>query len=447
MTLFLSNDQQEKYIEQLYRYLQGILCQHTQIKCLQFSSSSSTFEFYSCPMKWLDEISLFDYPFHSIVRQTLERFHYKYDGCSMKICIYFFCQFYYYFKRFHEKKIFEYVEEILQQSLEYTKDHLCQSFESVNLEFFQRLCRSQHIYAQCLYEMYLFYPSIPFDHLHHLIRIKSCEEKCHFIPSLLLPYSHHQRSLQGTHRTIFLDGYLLEDYHHLGYRSNVKIKSVSSQSTWMNLIQSILREYQIEMIICTGTIDSRLKEQSNCNYLENISIRILRSFDEQILLHYLTDLDPDVNIISLDYHPYPDDPSLIQINHGCTLLHYIPSELFIDVKQEQFQHCFGRFKQILQTKMFLKGSGEFERELFQYWNRKNDYQCIEEQIAIEGFQQCLQLFYEDLQLKKDLYEMNFIDDYLSKFDAWKCSFELVKILFEIDSIVKILDQEQINSDL
>ena len=49
-----------------------------------------------------------------------------------------------------------------------------------------------------------------------------------------------------------------------------------------NLVSKVnlYRRYYVEMVSCTGTIDSKLIEQSTWNYLENISVRILRSFDD-----------------------------------------------------------------------------------------------------------------------------------------------------------------------
>ncbi|CAF4933544.1 unnamed protein product, partial [Rotaria socialis] len=79
--------------------------------------------------------------------------------------------------------------------------------------------------------------------------------------------------IQGPQRTLLIDGYILEDYVHVGYNNKLKLKQVSAKSSWIYVISSILNQYSIDIILCSGTIDEKLKDLNRDNkriFVENI---------------------------------------------------------------------------------------------------------------------------------------------------------------------------------
>ncbi|CAF4285703.1 unnamed protein product, partial [Rotaria sp. Silwood2] len=89
-------------------------------------------------------------------------------------------------------------------------------------------------------------------------------------------------------------------------------------------------------------------------------------------------------------------------------------------------------------------SGEFENNLYKYWYDKKENSSIEYNIAYECFLEYLQLFINELLKHKESFEKNLIDDFDSKFDAWKTSIELLKILMQIDNVVQIIDNDDLS---
>ena len=455
MTRFLAIDQLSGYIRQLDSLVCSSMCDHITIKCIQSSSSSP--QFVSCPVRLLDELPL-SHPCHSIVLQAFQSFHEQYEGCSAKTLIFFLTRFYEYFQPFCEeknllfqKKIFEHLEEILHQSFLVAERLFAQTF-TIDVDLLHRLCRNQSLYADGLHQAYLHFTSFQphlthaelcdrFTDLHSLTRVKFLQEKCLFLPGILLPATD---ITPGYRRTVLIDGYLLEDYRHLGYKNPLKLKPTNAQSSWIRLIRSIVDEYSIEMILCSGTVDDRIKDHLSC--IGNLPISTLRALGENSILHYLTDVNEDEHIRLFNYLPVPDDPSLIMIEQGATLLHYVPLETLIDLKHERLQHCLARLRHILRANLYLNGSGEFESRLDRYWSDQQDVLGVEEQIALDGFRHCLQAFVEALANRGDLFEKNLIDDCASKVEAWKVSLDLVKILLQIDCVVQIVPNDEL-SDL
>ena len=94
--------------------------------------------------------------------------------------------------------------------------------------------------------------------------------------------------------------------------------------------------------------------------------------------------------------------------------------------------------------MYLNGSGEFEDRLIKYWYDKNENLSIEYNLAYDCFIECLQLFVKEICRRKECFEKNLIDDFDSKFDAWKTSIELLKILMQIDNVVQIVNDEDLS---
>ena len=449
MSRFLAVDRLSAYLRQLDSLVCSSLCDHTTMKCLQSSS-----QFVSCPVRLLDELPL-SHPCHSIVLQALQTFHDQYDGCSTRTLIYFLTRFYEYLQPFceeknpvFEKKIFQHLEEILNQSFVVAQRLFARTF-TIDRELLERLCRCQSVYADGLYQAYLHFTSEStdaelcdrFTNLHHLTRVKYFEEKCLFLPGIILPIT---GITPGRRRTVLIDGYLLEDYRHLGYKNPVKLKSINAHSSWIHLIRSIVKEYSIEMILCSGTIDERIKDQLCC--IDNLPIRTLRALGENSILHYLTDVSEDEHILLFNYLPLADDASLVMIDQGATLLHYVPLETLIDVKHERLQHCLARLRHILRANFYLNGSGDFESVLARHWNDQPCVRAVEEQIALDGFRHCLLSFVEALTNRGDLFETNLIDDCASKLEAWKVSLDLVKIVVQIDSVVQTVDSDEL-SDL
>jgi hypothetical protein len=120
-------------------------------------------------------------------------------------------------------------------------------------------------------------------------------------------------------------------------------------------------------------------------------------------------------------------------------------ETLVDIKHEQFVHCLGRFREILQKNFYLNGSSEFEMRLYKYWydNKNNENLSIEYHLAYDCFLQSLELFINEIIHHKECFENNLIDDFESKFDAWKTSIELLKILMQIDYVIQIVNNEDL----
>jgi len=425
------------------------------MKCID---SSSSFQFVSCPVRLIEELCI-THPYHSLVIQTLQTFHNKYDGCSCKTFLVFLTTFYNYLQTIFDKNnqlfqtnIFNHLEQLIDQSILISKNQFSENL-SLNSNTFLRICRYQTIYSDSLYQAYLYFNSlksqisqsellIHFDNLTHITRVKYSEEKCLFIPGTILSIN---QSIIGNRRTILIDGYLLEDYVHLGYNNKIKLKQTSIKSSWIYLILSILKEYSIEIILCSGTIDKKLKDLNNDHriFIENISVKILRLLGQNSILNYLTDLNEE-NVLVLNYIPFHNDPLLTVIEKGSTIIQYVSLENLVDIKHEQFVHCLARFRHILRKNFYLNGSGEFEDQLYRYLYDKKENLSIEYNLAYECFLQCLQLFIKEISNHKESFEKNLIDDFDSKFDAWKTSIELLKILMQIDNVVQIVDNEDLS---
>jgi hypothetical protein len=453
MSRFITIENLSSYISQLNSIVSSLLCDHISMKCID---SSSSFQFFSCPICLIEELQV-THPYHSLVTQTLHTFHDKYDGCSCKTLLFFLTRFYIdlqssFDKTNHlfQKQIFDYLEQLINQSMLIAKNQFSENL-ILNPDIFPRICRYQTIYSDSLYQAYLYFISLNeetslvthFDNLNHITRVKYSEEKCLFIPGTILPIN---QSIKGYRRTILIDGYLLEDYVHVGYNNKIKLKQTSIKSSWFYLILSILKEYSIEIILCSGTIDEKLKGEFNNNdrvFIENISTKILRLFGQNFILNYVTDLTEE-NILLLNYLQFNDDSSLTYIEKGSTILQYVPLENFVNVKHEQFVHCLARFRHILRKNVYLNGSGEFEDRLYKYWYDKRENLSVEYNIAYDCFLECLQLFVKEISNRKECFEKNLIDDFDSKFDGWKTSIELLKVLMQIDNVVQIVDNEDLS---
>ncbi|CAF3720326.1 unnamed protein product [Adineta steineri] len=422
--------------------------------------SSSSFQYFSCPIRLIEELPI-NHPYHSLVIQTLQTFHNKYDGCSCKTLLFFLTTYFNYFhllfdKNNHlcQKKIFNYLEQFIDQSKLIAEERFSENFY-INSNIILRICRYQTIYSDSLYQAYLYFHSLNqqishkellthFNNLNHITRVKYFEEKCLFIPGTILQIN---KSIQGYRRTILIDGHLLEDYVHIGYNNKIKLKQISTKSSWMYLVLSILKEYSIEIIICSGTVDQKLKECNDKIFIENIPVKTLRLLGQNSLLTYITDLNQE-HILSLNYTEFPDDPLLTIIEKGSTIIQYVPLESLINIKHEQFLHCLARFRHILRKNIYLNGSSEFENQLYKYWYDKrennNNNNSFENNLAYECFLECLQIFIKEIKNHHEYFEKNLIDDFDSKFDAWKTSIELLKILMQIDNIVKIVTNEDLS---
>ena len=445
MTRLRSTNDLDEYLVQLDSLVCSLLADHTSMKCLDMSTS---YEFIACPVRLLDERPL-TYP---TVNQVLRAFHEKYDGCSTKTLLFFLVRFYRYLRPFvdgrhrsSERRIFEQFEQLIEQSRCVTQQRFSHAL-SIDARVFQRICRYQTVYADSLYEAYVHFSASradvthrdlieQFDQLHHITRVKYLDEKCSFVPGTVLVGD--SAVCGGCRRTVLIDGHLLEDYAHVGYNNTMPLKSVGTEpSTWMDCLESILRAFSIDVVLCSGTMDGRLKSKIEC--VENVPTRILRMLGERSMLNYLTDLNDESDVLLLTYRSHPNDSSLTMIDRGSTIIQYVPLERLVDLRHEQFRHCLARLRLILRENAFVDGSGEFERQLMQYWYDRRDHRSV----AHEGFSQCLEEFTRDLSSRKDCYEANVIDDIHSKFDAWQTSLELVQILMQIDSIAEIVQNDQ-----
>jgi hypothetical protein len=456
MSRFIAIENLSSYMCQLNSIVLSLLCDHTSMKCVD---SSASFQFFSCPIRLIEELQI-NHPYHSLIIQTLQKFHNKYDGCSSKTFLFFLTTIYNHLQllwdkkdRLFQKKIFNALEQLIDQSIFITKNKFTQNL-SLNSDILHRICRHQSIYSDSLYQAYLYFTSsreqishlellTHFDNLHHITRVKYSEEKCLFIPGTILAVN---SSIKGYRRTVLIDGYLLEDYTHLGYSNKLKLKHTSTKSSWIYLILSILKEYSIDVIICSGKIDEKLKDLNNENmfFIENIPTKTLRILGQNSLLNYLTDLNSEENILLFNFIQFNDDPLLTIVEKGSTIIQYVPFKSLIDIKHEQFVHCFARFRHILQKNLFLNGSGQFEDMLYQYWYKNREKSSIENDMAYECFLECLQKFVRELTNRKECFENNLIDDFDSKFDAWKTSIELLKILMQIDNVIQIVDDEHLS---
>jgi len=420
------------YISKLKSLVLSFLCDHTTIKCID---STSTFQYLACPIRLLEELS-FEHPCHSIVMQTLENFHKKYSGCSCKYFLFFLTNFYEQLTNLiEERTIFDELDKLIQKSKFIARNQFAESDLSWNFETFERICRYQTNYAQCLHEAYL-HLNLNFKNLIHLTQVRSVEEKSVFLSGLLISTN---EKIEGTYRTILLDGYLLEDYVHVGYNNQMKTKQISTKSSWFYLISSILEEYKIDIVLCTGTIDDKFKTMNNSSriFIENLSTKILRLCDENLMINYLTDLNEE-NILQLNYRVYSNEFTVIEFTHCGTILQCVPCDYLIDLKHEQLSHCIGRCQEIMKTNIYLAGSGLFETQLYKYI-----YENEEMNSSSECFLRTLDLFIQELSNRKDLFQSNLIDDFNSKFDAWTSSIDLLKIFFQIDQILEITDTDDL----
>lgn len=457
MSRFIAVENLSSYISQIKSTVSSLLCNHTSMKCV--TSSTST-EYFSCSYRFIEQLQI-THPYHSLVIDTIETFHKKYDGCSCKTLLVFLCEFYSQLQivfdksnRLSQKKIFNHLEQLIDQSISIAEENFIENL-ILNSHTFLRICRFQTIYSNSLYEAYLYFTSSKqkfsyedlinhFDNLNVITRVKYSIEQCRFIPGTILPID---KPIEGNRRTILLDGYLLEDYVHVGYNNKLKLKQTSVNSSWHYVISSILDQYSIDVILCTGRIDEKLKTIRNNDkrvFIENLPSKIFRLFEQKLIVNYLTDVNED-NVILLNYVQSNDDATMIFIEKGSTIVQYVPLECLVDVKNEQFVHCLTRFRQILRKKFYLKGSGEFENDLYKYfYNKKQENSSLENNLAYECFLQCLQSFVNEIFNSKDLFEKNIIDDFDSKFDAWKTSIELLKILTQIDNVIQIVDNENLS---
>ena len=429
------------------------------MKCVQ--SSLSTQQLFSCPIRLIEQLDII-HPYHFLIIETLNTFHHKYNGCSSKTLLFFLTKFYHQFQILFnktknnlliEKNFFSSLEQLIEQSKFISQKKFIENL-SLNFNILLRICRNQTIYADCLYQAYLYFISLHehfnhtqlisyFDHLDHVTYVKYSQEKCLFIPGTIIPI---EQSIKGCRRTVLIDGHIFEDYVHLGYNNKIKLKQISLKSTWFYLILSILEKYSIEIIICSGTIDQNLKEFNFNKYIfiENCSFKFFQLFDKNFILNYLTDINDD-HILVLNYIEYRHHELLTIIDKGSTIMQYVPLENLTDVKHEQFQHCLARFRWILHDNFYLKGSGEFEKCLYEYWyEKRNENLSNEYSLAYECFLECLQLFFHRIFQSKECFEKNFIDDFHSKFDAWQTSIELLKVLMQIDDIVQIIDNDDLS---
>ncbi|CAF3616987.1 unnamed protein product [Rotaria sp. Silwood1] len=459
MSRFLTVDNLSSYMCQLKSIISSLLCNHTSMKCIE-SSSSSSFEFFSCPIQLIGELHI-NHPYHSLIIETLETFHNKYNGCSCKTLLFFLITFYNHFQilinknnQLFQMKIINYLEEFIEQSILIAKNNFIENL-FLNSNIFLRICRFQYIYSDILYQAYLYFISLKqqnsheelikqFNNLNHITRVKYSEEKCLFIPGTIISID---KSIQGYKRTILIDGYILEDYIHIGYNNKLKLKQISNKSSWIYIILTILNQYSIDIILCTGKIDEKLKELNNNNnkriFIENISIKIFQLFEQNFIINYITDINEE-NILLLNYIEYYNDPSIIYIEKGSTIIQYVPFENLINIKHEQFVHCLSRFRLILKKNFYLNGSGEFENNLYKYFYNKKENLSIEYNLAYEYFLEYLQLFVNELLNHKESFIKNLIDDFDSKFYAWKTSIELLKILMQIDNVVQIIDNDNLS---
>lgn len=442
MSRILYLDNLQEYIRQIHSLVLSLWCEHTSMKCIH--SSDEDFQFIACPMRLMQEMEL-THPVHGLLMQTLETFHKKYDGCSSKTLLFVLTSLYMQVRMIGDEnqsmKILDYLDELIDESKVYAENNLVEQC-SISSDLFRRICRCQTIYSDPLYQAYQSNPA-NFMNITSITRVKSSEEKCLFIPGTILPTN---VVIHGCRRTILIDGYLYEDYVHRGYNNQLKRQHISQKkSAWRSILEGILQSYSIDVILCSGTVDEKLKDSRI--FLENVPTKILRLLGEDSIVHYLTDLTEE-HILSIDYSQPIDDSSLTMIDTGATLLQYVPVETLVEIKQEQLSHCLGRCQRIVAKNFYLRGSGEFEQSLYRYWSsKKRDDFVVEKCLACEIFLECLQVFHQALVNRKDLFESNFLDDFDSKIDAWKISIQLLKILLRIDRVVQIVNTDDEQTDL
>lgn len=429
MSQVIPLDHLQEYFSQIHSMILSLFANHSSMKCIQ--SSTGEFQYLACPIRLMEQLDYL-HPIHGLVMQTLETFHQKYDGCSSKTLLFVLTTLYMQMQMFGEEclKIVDYLEQLIDESKIFAENHLIERY-SFDPQIFYRICRGQTIYSDALYQAYA-HSSM---NITSMTRVKSSQEKCSFIPGLILPIN---PSISGYRRTVLIDGYLHEDYTHRGYNNKMKLRQISSKTSWMIVLLNILKVYSIEVIICSGTVDNRLKQ--SCIFLENIPMKTLRLLGEDSIIHYLTDVTNE-HILSLDYIQPSADPSLTIVEKGSTIVQDVPVETLVDVREEQLSHCLARIQRIVKKKFYLNGSGDFEKSLYRYWYEKkkktSEDWSMEKHLACEIFLQCLERFHEELIHR---FEGNFIDDFDSKFDAWKISIDLLRILFQIDDVVQIIDE-------
>lgn len=439
MSRVISLENLQEYFSQIHSMILSLFANQSCMKCVQ--SSTGEFQFIACPIRLMEELDYL-HPIHGLIMQTLETFHKKYDGCSSKTLLFILTTLYMQIREDGEcQKILDYLDQFIDESKIFAENRLIEigSFDS---NVFLRICRGQTIYSNPLYQAYEHSP-MNITQITSITRVKSSEEKCSFIPGIILPI---YPSISGSKRTILIDGYLHEDYTHRGYNNQMKLRQISKtmKSSWMMVLLNILQVYSIEVILCSGTIDDRLKQSRI--FLENLPTKTLRLLGEDCIIHYLTDLTNE-HILSLNYIQPIADPSLTIVEKGSTILQYVPVDALVDVKEEQLLHCLGRIQRIVRRKFYLHGSGELEKSLYRYWYEKKKTMSENSHLACDILLECLERFSGELVNRKDLFESNFIDDFDSKFDAWKISIDLLKILFQIDRVVQIVDENISHTDL
>ncbi|XP_076094822.1 uncharacterized protein LOC143065255 [Mytilus galloprovincialis] len=271
---------------------------------------------------------------------------------------------------------------------------------------------------------------------------------------------------QTTIKTVIVNGDIMYNYKHIGYKKTLPTKQVLSDRItgseeqknikWLNTIEEILKMYSIRCLIVKGSVCSEIIDlclNRNIIVLDGVYYRTLQGLANQFdicMVTYLTDVT-EANVCNLLVTPYCDDWMLKPCNHVIlkadvmvdnlsTIVLCHPIKNGCDLLEQEFERCINVLSSALSSGYVLPGYAKTEEIIAQCLTEIGQEQSsdiylsvVSEEVAA-GFQEFFWTVQRNVQ-DNPSQDNRIVDDYKTKMSAWKTSFNTAMTIFHTDSYI------------
>lgn len=437
MSRFSDGKNISKYLDEIWNLIDPLICDDAKTK---FVDSCG---FVHCSSRLIEE-KVRRNPFDPLLIENVRKFHDEFGGCSSKSFLEFFVLFSREIVPLAEEtslkifsSLFDLIEKIQRFPLSEKVDR-----NSLNSEFFLRVARRKQIFGEMFEKIFReSKEKNPFEKIFYTTKIRNGAESFSLVDGILAERKNEETIVAGSFRSVLIDADLTEDFSHRGFNEKFEIKTKTRDRTWIELVESIVERFRVEIIFSSGRIDQRITKVRS---LQHFPSKILRSLDENRILQYLTDLHDENQILQVEIRKFQENNEFIILNSSHkTVLHFIPISSVAEMKNDEFKHCLARFRLIFQHNRFVTGSTDFERKV-RHFISSLETSNLEQQIAIDIFRRVLTNFIERVHSKTETFYPDLIDDPISKVEAWKRVLLLIKQLLQIDYFIQLVHDDELS---
>lgn len=458
----------------------------TSLKCLH--DSNGEIKFTKCYAKILNEL-IYSHkqdkdPFLNILNQFINSFHDKFK-CSCKTALLSTIILWKLVNQklllslscIQQRRVFSYFNIILSESVKIllNSNQTCikrLTSDVDHVELISGICRHSEMHSKLILNLLNMHKSrkltFCFNKLNFLIDDNAIisydnganddDKETYLIKfGLLIKPENKLNEQNSVFNMLMFDASLTHDFAHLGYNKDLKYKQIvklnhlqsqletsNSYYKWLNKVKSILKNFNINLVIVNGIVDKNLYEFATKNeilfvFVKNNEFEMLKSYFENCkILIYIEDFNDNYvykcKYEKVNYKNY----ILIQNMSKNESNNYVISILFRNyflknhIKSfiEELKHYLKRFESILNEKIYLiSENANFELELanvIMNINELKDNNPDGDDDDKINFNLAKEILYEFLINYKNLIDNNTLslknhvyDDLKSKIEAYK----------------------------